>query len=73
MKFDGSNPVAPIPIRTVPPRKEPVKKDAKTKAKRKVLERVAETISKLCEKVECGTASGYEMETLVDLVKAVTN
>lgn len=48
------------------------KKDAKAEMKQKVLERVAEAISSLCEKVECGTASDDEMETLVDLVRVVT-
>lgn len=48
------------------------KKDAKAEMKQKVLERVAEAISSLCEKVECGTASDDEMETLVDLVRIVT-
>ena len=47
------------------------KKDAKAEMKRKVLERVTETISNLCERVDCGRASCDEMNTLVDLVKIV--
>ena len=65
--LDGTLPVAPIPPRQY----TTVKKDAKAEMKHEVLERVAKTISKLCEKVECGTAREYEMETLVDLVKIV--
>ena len=47
-----------------------VKKD-KAEMKHKVLERAAETVFKLCEKVEAGTASGDEMSTLVDLIRTV--
>lgn len=47
------------------------KKDANAEMKRKVLERAAETIFKLCEKVEAGTASDDEMGTLVDLIRVV--
>lgn len=49
----------------------PDKKDAKAEMKRKVLERAAKTISKLCEKVDAGTASGDEMVMLVDLIRVV--
>lgn len=47
-----------------------VKKD-KAEMKHKVLERATETVLKLCEKVEAGTASCDEMATLVDLIKVV--
>ena len=48
----------------------PVNKD-KAEMKRKVLERAAETTFKLCEKVDCGTASCDEMSTLVNLIRIV--
>ena len=49
----------------------PDRNDAKADAKHKVLDRAVETILKLCEKVDCGTASCDEMSTLVDLIRTV--
>ena len=48
----------------------PVKKD-KAEMKHKVLKRATETVLKLCERVEAGTASCDEMTLLVDLIRAV--
>lgn len=48
----------------------PVKKD-KAEMKHKVLERATETVFKLCEKVEAGTASSDELSALVDLIRTV--
>lgn len=48
----------------------PVKKD-KAEMKHKVLERAVETVFKLCERVEDGTASSEELLVLVDLIRTV--
>lgn len=48
----------------------PVKKD-KAEMKHKVLERATETVFKLCERVEAGTASSDELSVLVDLIRTV--
>lgn len=48
----------------------PVKKD-KAEMKHKVLERATETVFKLCERVEAGTASSDELSALVDLIRTV--